>query len=139
MIELLSLVGGYVFGFLKLVYLESAKNQRVLMNNIARDREQNIKLLEVEARHDKISTTKRFITVSFVLLFVFIVGIAPVMYPNIPINVLSEVTTGGSWLFGIFDNTNTHMVYKEVKGILFDDTLRNVILAIVGNYFGQRR
>lgn len=75
---------------------------------------------------------RRFIVVMMIGLLVF-VTIAPAL-----LNVDTYVVTqpdGTSFLFGLFES-GKELKFTPVKGVIYDDTLRQVILAIVGFYFG---
>ncbi len=88
--------------------------------------EQFLDLMGSQERADKVDGgegkyVRRFIVLVMMLLLTFIV-VAPAFMPGVNTVIVDE-----GWLF----TTTT-----EVKGILYDNTIRQILVAIIGFYFG---
>ena len=78
---------------------------------------------------------RRFIVVTSLAAGIGVVFLAPLLgqSTNIPV----EVTTGGRYLFGIFDNTKTAIEYVTMEGWVTPEWLPVSIMNIIGFYFGS--
>ena len=78
---------------------------------------------------------RRFIVVNSLAAWIGVVFLAPLLgqSTNIPV----EVTTGGKYLFGIFDNTKTAIEYVTMEGWVTPEWLPVSIMNIIGFYFGS--
>jgi|TARA_R100001463_G_scaffold3868_2_gene15261 uncharacterized membrane protein YfcA len=78
---------------------------------------------------------RRFIVVTSLAAGIGVVFLAPLLgqSTNIPV----EVTTGGKYLFGIFDNTKTAIEYVTMEGWVTPEWLPVSIMNIIGFYFGS--
>ena len=127
-IELLSLIGGGVSGFVfkligTMVERQSALAELAIKTQAAAD----VSADRAEARGGAGGTwVRRFIVMS--VLFA-IVG-APFILSFFGISTFVEGEYGG--IFGLFTEQ-----FKEVKGFLLVTELRTALLAIIGFYFGQ--
>tara|TARA_R110002051_G_scaffold323534_2_gene417513 strand:+ start:246 stop:656 length:411 start_codon:yes stop_codon:yes gene_type:complete len=127
-IELLSLIGGGVSGFVfkligTMVERQSALAELAIKTQAAAD----VSADRAEARGGAGGTwVRRFIVMS--VLFA-IVG-APFILSFFEISTFVEGEYGG--IFGLFTEQ-----FKEVKGFLLVTELRTALLAIIGFYFGQ--
>ena len=88
--------------------------------------EQFLDLMGSQERADKVDGgegkyVRRFIVIVMMLLLTFIV-VAPAYLPDI-----NTVIVDKGWLF----TTTT-----EVKGIVYDTTIKQILVAIIGFYFG---
>lgn len=70
----------------------------------------------------------------FILAFVMIGGY---FAPEVVVNVAREIKTGGSYLFGLIDTTNTEIVYEKLKGIVILPWFSHVVIIVFGTYFGS--
>ena len=78
---------------------------------------------------------RRFIVVVAMLAGVGVVFFAPMLdqVTNVPL----QVTTGGSWLFGLIDTTKTVTEYVKLEGWVTPEWLPVTIMNIIGFYFGS--
>lgn len=112
-VELLTMGGSAILGWL----LKYMSNQQ----------ENTFKLLQKDEESRQAASQRggvwirRFIVVVMMALFAFII-IAPAFIPG-----LNTVVVDKGWLW-----TST----IEVKGIMYDETTRQIMLAIIGYYFG---
>lgn len=111
--ELLTMGASTVLGF-GLKYL--AQSQAHTYELLKGDRESRI---EASARGGV--WIRRFIVLVMMVIFTFIV-IAPAFIPG-----LNTVIVNQGWLW----TTTT-----EIKGIMYDETTKEILLAIIGYYFG---
>lgn len=136
MLELLPLIGGGIFGAVVKLLSMSMQNKAELYKQTmeafsARDKQ--IQHINQTATTNKgFAFTRRIIALSITSI---IVVIALVPY-NQGINVMTEVTTGGSYLFGLIDTTQTTEVWQTLKGLVVLPVVASSFQAIVGAYFG---
>lgn len=99
-----------------------------LLKYLANQQENTYKLLQQaeDSREAAASRggvwVRRFIVLVMMSIFTFIV-VAPAFIPGLNTIIVNE-----GWFF----TTTT-----EIKGILYDDTIREILLAIIGYYFGS--
>ena len=136
MIELLPLIGGGIFGAVVKLFSMSMQNKaeqhkQTMEAFSARDKQ--IQHLNQTATTNKgFAFTRRIIALSITGI---IVGIALFPFSD-TINVMTEVKTGGSYLFGLIDTTQTTEVWKQLKGLVILPVVSSSFQAIVGAYFG---
>jgi len=136
MIELLPLIGGGIFGAVVKLFSMSMQNKaeqhkQTMEAFSARDKQ--IQHLNQTATTNKgFSFTRRVIALAITSIIVII---ALVPYDQ-GINVLTEVETGSSYLFGLIDTTKTTEVWKTLKGLVILPVVSSSFQAIVGAYFG---
>lgn len=136
MIELLPLIGGGIFGAVVKLFSMSMQNKADLHKQTmeafsARDK-QIQHLNETASTNKGFSFTRRVIALSITSI---IVVVALVPY-NSGVNVMTEVTSGGSYLFGLIDTTKTTEVWTTLKGLVILPVVSSSFQAIVGAYFG---
>ena len=78
---------------------------------------------------------RRFIVVVAMCAGVGVVFFAPLL--NQVTNVPLQVTTGGTWLFGLIDTTKTVTEYVKLEGWVTPEWLPVTIMNIIGFYFGS--
>jgi lipopolysaccharide/colanic/teichoic acid biosynthesis glycosyltransferase len=76
--------------------------------------------------------TRRIIALS-VTAIVVLVAVAPMMQP---VNVLQEIQTGGSYLFGLIDTTKVEQKWVQLEGSVVLPVVVPSFQAIIGAYFG---
>ena len=64
---------------------------------------------------------------------VVLVAVAPMMQP---VNVLQEIQTGGSYLFGLIDTTKVEQRWVQLEGSVVLPVVVPSFQAIIGAYFG---
>jgi len=134
--ELLSLVGGSFVGFLFRYIAEKraaeAENfKRLIEMNTQTTNNQNLAAQRVPIDAGKV--VRRFI----VLVILFGTIIAPFILPFFGIPTIVEVDqTNPELLFGLVPETS-HKVFQVVNGFLFTNESRQVLISIIGFYFGS--
>ena len=136
MLELLPLIGGGIFGAVVKLFSMSMQNKadahsRTMEAFKARD-QQIQQLNETATSNSGFSFTRRTIALAITSIVVII---ALVPYDN-GINVVTEVKTGGEYLFGLIDTTQTEQVWTTLKGLVILPVVSTSFQAIVGAYFG---
>ena len=113
-VELLSLGLSSLAGFI-FKYIANAQKDR-------HDQMMAIAKATKEAREDENGIwTRRFIVLVMMSLLSFIV-VAPALLPGVNTVVVDE---------GFFFTTTT-----EIKGIVYDETIKSILISIIGFYFG---
>ena len=112
-LELLTMGGSAIIGW--------------LLKYLANQQENTYKLLQQDEKSREAASARggvwvrRFIVLVMMSLFAFIIA-GPAFLPDLNTVLVSE-----GWLF----TTTT-----EIKGIMYDVTTREILLAIIGYYFG---
>lgn len=136
MMELIPLIGGGLFGaIVKLISIsmqnKADAHKRTMEAFKARDQQiQHIN--ETATTNSGFAFTRRTIALAITSI---IVVVALVPYDQ-GINVVTEVKTGGSYLFGLIDTTKTEQVWTTLKGLVILPVVSSSFQAIVGAYFG---
>jgi len=136
MLELLPLIGGGIFGAVVKLFSMSMENKANLHKQTmeafsARDKQVQ-HLNETAVNNKGFSFTRRVIALAITSI---IVVIALVPYSE-GINVMTEVTTGSSYLFGLVDTRETQEVWHTLKGLVILPVVSSSFQAVVGAYFG---
>jgi hypothetical protein len=133
--ELLSLLGGGVAGFIfrhmaEKRQAEKEMFERLMQANIQTTENQNQAAQRVSVDAGKV--TRRFI----VLMVLFGTILAPFILPffNIP-TVVEVIQDKPEWLFGLIPATK-EVLFQEINGYLFTQENRQVLVSIIGFYFG---
>lgn len=134
--ELISLIGGSAVGFLFRYMAEKRKDEqenfkRLLEANQRTNENQNeaVKRVPIDAG----KAVRRFI----VLAVLFGTIIAPFILPFFGISTVVEVNkTNPSALFGLIPETK-EVIFQYVNGYLFTQENRQILVSIVGFYFGS--
>ena len=136
MMELLPLVGGGLFGALtKLISMgmQNKADERKATLDALSARQSNIDSVnQVASSNSGFAFTRRVIALSVTGVIVFI-AIMPFVQP---VNVMQEITTGGSYLFGLIDTTNVKEEWVQLRGSVVLPVIIPSFQAIVGAYFG---
>ena len=132
--EFLTLIGSSLTGFLFKFIAEKRQDQKEIFERLIgaskrQDESQDLAIVRVGAEAGK--NVRRLIVVT--ILFGTIM--APFILPFFGIPTVVEITeTNGSFLgFG----GGQEVTFHEIYGYLFTEENRQVLLAIVGFYFGQ--
>jgi hypothetical protein len=134
--EILSLIGGSFTGFLFRYIAEKRASEaenfkRLIEANTQTTTNQGLAVQRVPIDAGKV--VRRFI----VLVILFGTIIAPFILPFFGIPTVVEVDqTNPELLFGLIPETN-HKIFQVVNGFLFTSESRQVLISIVGFYFGS--
>ncbi len=133
--EFLTLIGSSLTGFLFRYLAEKRKDQKEMFERaMARSKRQDesadlaVKRVSVDAG----KIIRRIIVVT--ILFGTI--LAPFILPFFSIPTVVEVTEKSGSFLGLFGG-NTSIKFQEVYGYLFTEENRQILLTIVGFYFGN--
>ena len=133
--EFLTLIGSSLTGFLFRYLAEKRKDQKEMFERaMARSKRQDesadlaVKRVSVDAG----KIIRRIIVVT--ILFGTI--LAPFILPFFDIPTVVEVTEKSGSFFGLFGG-DTSIKFQEVYGYLFSEENRQILLTIVGFYFGN--
>jgi hypothetical protein len=134
--SILPLIGGGIFGaVVKLISMgmQNKAEERKAMFDAFSARKEAIQDVNNQAATNKgFAFTRRIIALSITGVIVFL-AVMPIVQP---VNVMTTVTTGGSYLFGLIDTTNTQEVWKQLTGSVVLPVIVPSFQAIVGAYFG---
>ena len=134
--ELLPLIGGGLFGaIVKLISIgmQNKAEERKEMFQAFKAQQGSIDSANKQAETNSgFAFTRRVIALSITAIIV-LVAVAPIMQP---VNVLQEITTGGSYLFGLIDTTNVKQEWVQLRGSVVLPVVIPSFQAIVGAYFG---
>ena len=133
--EFLTLIGSSLTGFLFRYLAEKRKDQkemfeRAMARSKRRDESADLAVKRVSVDAGKI--IRRIIVVT--ILFGTI--LAPFILPFFSIPTVVEVTEKSGSFLGLFGG-NTSIKFQEVYGYLFTEENRQILLTIVGFYFGN--
>ena len=133
--EFLTLIGSSLTGFLFRYLSEKRKDQkeifeRAMERSKRQDESANLAVQRVGVDAGKI--IRRIIVVT--ILFGTI--LAPFILPFFDIPTVVEVTEKSGSFFGLFGG-DTSIKFQEVYGYLFTEENRQILLTIVGFYFGN--
>jgi hypothetical protein len=134
--EILPLIGGGIFGaVVKLLSMgmQNKADERKAMFDAFSARQGAIdKVNEVAASNSYFAFTRRIIALSITSVIVLL-ALFPIVQP---INVLQEVQTGGSYLFGLIDTTQIEQKWVQLQGSVVLPVIVPSFQAIIGAYFG---
>ena len=133
--EFLTLIGSSLTGFLFRFWAEKRKDQkemfeRAMAQSKRQDESADLAIKRVSVDAGKI--IRRIIVVT--ILFGTI--LAPFILPFFDIPTVVEVTEKSGSFFGLFGG-DTSIKFQEVYGYLFTEENRQILLTIVGFYFGN--
>lgn len=134
--EILPLIGGGVFGAVVKLFSMSMQNkadERKATLDALAARQNNINTVnEVASNNSYFAFTRRVIALSITSVIVLL-ALFPIVQP---INVLQEVQTGGSYLFGLIDTTQVEQKWVQLQGSVVLPVIIPSFQAIIGAYFG---
>jgi hypothetical protein len=134
--EILPLIGGGIFGAVVKLLSMSMQNkadERKAMFDAFSARQGAIdEVNKVAATNSYFAFTRRVIALSITLVIVLL-ALFPIVQP---INVLQEIQTGGSYLFGLIDTTQIEQKWVQLQGSVVLPVIVPSFQAIIGAYFG---
>lgn len=134
--ELLPLIGGGLFGaIVKLLgmSMQNKADERKAMFDAFKAQQGSIDSANRYANQNSaFAFTRRIIALSITAVIVFL-AVAPIMQP---VNVLQEIQTGGSYLFGLIDTTAVKQQWVQLEGSVVLPVIIPSFQAIIGAYFG---
>ena len=134
--ELLSLIGGGAAGFLFRYMAQKPQDQKELFERLLTANKQTTENQDKAAQRVPIDLGKG-VRQLIVLACLFAVVAAPFVLPFFGIPTFAEYTQKQpESLFGIIPET-TRNYFVEIPGYLFAEENRQVLLAVVGFYFGS--
>lgn len=134
--EILPLIGGGIFGAIVKLFSMSMQNkaeERKATLDALSARQDNINQVnKVASNNNYFAFTRRVIALSITSVIVLL-ALFPIVQP---INVLQEVQTGGSYLFGLIDTTQIEQKWVQLQGSVVLPVIVPSFQAIIGAYFG---
>jgi len=135
-LELLSMLGGGITGFVFRYVAEKRENDKQLFERLIALNEQKEKTIESAAKRVPIDIGKG-VRQLIVLTVLFSTLAAPFILPFFGIPTFVEVETKSpEYLLGLFPGF-TKTFFVELNGYLYAEEYRQVLLSIVGFYFGS--
>ena len=133
--EFLTLIGSSLTGFLFRFWSEKRKDQkemfeRAIATSKRQDESADLAVKRVGTEAGKVVRRAIVITVLFGTI------VAPFVLPFFGIPTVVEVTEESGSFFGLFGGGKT-VTFHEVYGYLFTEENRQILLTIVGFYFGN--
>lgn len=133
--ELLSLLGGSVTGFVFRYWAQRAQDQKELFERMIASNKQTTENQDKAVQRVPIDVGKG-VRRLIVLACLFAVVAAPFVLPFFGISTFAEITQKQpESLFGLIPES-TRKYFIEIPGYLFAEENRQVLLAVVGFYFG---
>tara|TARA_R100000008_G_scaffold86166_1_gene78201 strand:+ start:673 stop:1119 length:447 start_codon:yes stop_codon:yes gene_type:complete len=133
--EFLTLIGSSLTGFLFRFWAEKRKDQKEMFERaMARSKRQD-ESADLAVKRVPIDAGK-VIRRTIVVTVLFGTILAPFVLPFFEIPTVVEVTEQSSTVLGIFGG-DTSIKFQEVYGYLFTEENRQILLTIVGFYFGN--
>jgi hypothetical protein len=134
--EILPLVGGGIFGavvkLLSMGMQNKAEERKEMFQAFAARQGAIEKVNEVASSNSYFAFTRRVIALSITAVIVML-ALAPIAQP---VNVLQEIQTGGSYLFGLIDTTQIKQQWVQLEGSVVLPVIIPSFQAIIGAYFG---
>lgn len=134
-IELLSMIGGSTLGFIFRYLAEKRQDEKELFERVIEANKQTTSNQDQAAKRVPIDVGKG-VRQLIVLTVLFGSIAAPFILPFFGVPTFVEVdTTNPEGLFGIVPETSKKF-FVEVNGFLYSSENRQILLSIVGFYFG---
>lgn len=134
--EILPLIGGGIFGavvkLLSMGMQNKAEERKAMFDAFSARQGAIDKVNEVASTNNYFAFTRRIIALSITSVIVLL-ALFPIVQP---INVLQEVQTGGSYLFGLIDTTQIEQKWVQLQGSVVLPVIIPSFQAIIGAYFG---
>ena len=135
-VELLSLIGGGVTGFLFKYWAQRAQDQKEMFERLIKANQQTTDNQDKAAQRVPLDVGKN-VRRLIVLTCLFAVVAAPFVLPFFGIPTFAEFTQDQPQsFFGLIPETSRRY-FVEIPGYLLAQENRQVLLAIVGFYFGS--
>ena len=136
--EFLSLVGGSLTGFLFRTMAEKRQNEKERFERTLSLIDKRTEVADAAVQRVSVDAGKR-VRRFIVLCILFGTILAPFILPffNIPTVVeIEELRPAPLDFFGLFGN-NTYISFETINGYLFTTENRQILVTIVGFYFGN--
>jgi hypothetical protein len=136
--EFLSMVGGSLVGFIFRTMAEKRQDEKERFERTLSLIDKRTEVADAAAQRVSIEAGK-VVRRIIVLCILFGTIIAPFLLPffNIPVVVeVEEVKNAPLDLFGLFGK-NTYLSFESIQGYLFTQENRQILVTIVGFYFGN--
>jgi hypothetical protein len=134
--ELISLVGGSATGFLFRFMAEKRQDQKEMFERLMAQNKQTTENQDKAAERVPLDVGKGIRQI-IVLAVLFATLLAPFILPFFGLPTFVEVDAKSpEGLFGLFPET-TKKYFVEVNGFLFTSETRQILVSIVGFYFGS--
>lgn len=134
--EILPLIGGGIFGavvkLLSMGMQNKAEERKAMFDAFSARQGAIDKVNEVASSNSYFAFTRRVIALSITAVIVLL-ALAPIAQP---VNVLQEIQTGGSYLFGLIDTTQITQKWVQLEGSVVLPVIIPSFQAIIGAYFG---
>lgn len=134
--EILPLIGGGIFGavvkLLSMGMQNKAEERKAMFDAFSARQGAIDKVNEVASSNSYFAFTRRVIALSITAVIVML-ALAPIAQP---VNVLQEIQTGGSYLFGLIDTTQITQKWVQLEGSVVLPVIIPSFQAIIGAYFG---
>lgn len=135
-IELLSLIGGSATGFLFRYMAEKRAAEQENFKRLIEKFTMTEKSMEAASKRVPIDVGKG-VRQFIVLMVLFGTIVAPFVLPFFGISTIVEINqTHPEMLFGLVPET-TETIFQTINGYLFTTENRQILLSIVGFYFGS--
>lgn len=135
MIEILSLLGGGLFGAFLKIWSQASRDKHERNLAAMQVAELNAKLInQARAHNDEgFSITRRIIAVSCIFSIVILPKLITIFDPNLGVWVSSEVLERG---FLFFTDSRTVTEWNYLKGFVITPIDTMIVSAVIGMYFG---
>lgn len=128
-IELISLVASAITSFIFKMYSNSQADKQAQFEMLVRARKQKEEAVQSAREFQPQSWVRRFIAISFISVFLYILAHEGV------ITYIEEIDLP-SYFFGLFGG-GTELVVKQVASPLLTKDFTQLIYIIIGYYFGS--
>lgn len=136
LMDLLPLIGGGIFGAaIKLISISmqiKAEERKYTLQALGAQNNAYMGMNEHASKNKGFAWTRRIIALSITAV---VVGLA-FMMPSYTTNVMQEITTGGSYLFGLIDTRQTTQEWTQLDGAVVLPAIVPSFKVIIGAYFG---
>lgn len=136
MMDLIPLIGGGLFGAVVKLFsmgMEARREERSGVIEALKAQSGVVDQINKQANINKgFAITRRTIALSVTAVVVLI----SLNTHEGGVYVMQEIKTGGSYLFGLIDNTNIEQVWTKLEGAVLLPVVSQSFQAIVGAYFG---
>ncbi len=133
--EFLTLIGSSLTGFLFRFWAEKRKDQKEMFERAMAQSKRQDESADLAVKRVSVDAGK-IIRRIIVVTILFGTILAPFILPFFDIPTVVEVTEKSGSFFGLFGG-DTSIKFQEVYGYLFTEENRQILLTIVGFYFGN--
>ena len=133
--EFLTLIGSSLTGFLFRFWAEKRKDQKEMFERAMAQSKRQDESADLAVKRVSVDAGK-IIRRIIVVTILFGTILAPFILPFFSIPTVVEVTEKSGSFLGLFGG-DTSIKFQEVYGYLFTEENRQILLTIVGFYFGN--